>query len=160
VLELRVIAEPIWREVLGEDVELWWMRGTKPERGKVEVEQLDEERVEKWSDGSRADGRAAAATRTKGLYLGQWAIVVDVEEAGVMLAWEEHDRVALDSQRVIQRIWNLQYTQPRSWIEEALLELMQERPRMLMWVKGHVGVKGNEKADMRARWEVGKGWRM
>lgn len=27
------------------------------------------------------------------------------EEVGVLLAWEDHDRVALDSQGVIQRIW-------------------------------------------------------
>ena len=88
--ELRVIAEPILREVL-ENIELRWMQGTKPAEGTVTIEQLDEERVVEWSDGSRAGGRAAGATRTKGLYLGEWATVADAEEAGVLLAWEEHD---------------------------------------------------------------------
>jgi len=48
----------------------------------VEIEQLDVERMEEWSDGSRADGRAAGATRTRVLYLGEWASVADAEEVG------------------------------------------------------------------------------
>jgi len=31
---------------------------------------------------------------------------------------------------------------------------MQQRPRTLMWVRGHQGEKGNEEADRRAREEV------
>jgi len=37
---------------------------------------------------------------------------------------------------------------------------MVERPRTLMWVKGHSGVEGNEKADMMARRTVDMGWRL
>jgi len=67
------------------------------------------EEVEEWTDGSRIDERAAGSTRKKGMYLGSLATVTDTEEVGVMLAWEECDVVALDSQGAIQRIYNLQY---------------------------------------------------
>jgi len=149
--ELRKVAEPILQEVLDEDVELRWMEGTKPGKGVVVIEQLDENAVEEWSDGSRVGGRAAGATRSREWYLGEWAPVADAEEVEVALAWEEYDRVALDTQGAIQRIYNLQHdTRPRSWIEERLWAQMQERPRTLMWVKGHTGVKGNKEADKRA----------
>jgi len=49
---------------------------------------------------SRSDERA---TQTRGMYLGTLVTVADAEAVGVMLAWEESDRVALDSQGVIQR---------------------------------------------------------
>jgi len=35
------------------------------------------------------------------------------------------------------------YQEPRSWVEEKLVRQMVERPRTLMWVKGHGGVEGN-----------------
>ena len=50
--------------------------------------------------------------------MGAVAAVADAEEVGVMLAWEECDIVALDSQGVIQRIQSLQHQPPRSWVEE------------------------------------------
>jgi len=132
------------------------MEGVHGQR-KVTVEELDPGRVEEWSDGSRMDGRAAAATRTRAKYLGTMATVADAEELGVSLAWEENDVVVLDSKGVIQRIQGLAYTQPRSWIEEKLVKQMVEKPRTLMWVKGHSKVERSELADARAKREVGMG---
>jgi len=155
--ELRAIAEPILREILGE-TELRWMEKAKSGCHRVQIEELAVERVEEWSDGSRIDGRAAGATRGEGLYLGEWATVTDAEEAGVMLAWEAGKSVvALDSQGALQRIANLRYTRPGLWIEERLAQLMREEPRTLMWVRGHQGVQGNEEADKRAKREVKAG---
>jgi len=88
------------------------------------------------------------------------ATVADAEELGVSLAWEKGDVGALDSKGVIERIQGLTHQQPRSWIEERLGKQMEERPRTLMWVKGHSGVEGNEMADTRAKREVEWGQRM
>jgi len=158
--ELRKVAEPILREWIEEDAELRWMEGSTTEPRKLKVTELVEERVEEWTDGSRMDGRAAAATRAKAEYLGTMATVADAEELGVSLAWQEYDVVALDSKGVIQRVLGLMHNQPRSWIEEKLVRQMTERPRELMWVKGHDVVEGNEIADERAKREVRRGRRM
>jgi len=86
---LREIAEPILREWVEEDAELRWM-GERVIRGErtMRVVELDEGQVEEWSDGSRMDDRAAAATTTKAKYLGEMATIADAEELGVSLAWE------------------------------------------------------------------------
>jgi len=151
--ELREIAEPILSAIT-EGSELRWMEGVKSEDCQIQIEEPVEEEVEEWFDGSMIEGKAAGATRRKGLYLGEWATVADAEKAGVMLAWKENSVVALDSQGVIQRIGNLRYERPRSWIEEELVRQMCEKPRKLMWVRGHQGVQGNEEADRRAKREV------
>jgi len=57
------------------DAEQRWMRRGDHGGGKVDIERLGRERVEEWSDGSRADGSAAGAARKKGMYLGEWATV-------------------------------------------------------------------------------------
>jgi len=84
--ELRVVAEPILREILEEDTEMRWLQGkNQGGKAKVQVKELVEGEVEEWTDGSMMEGRAAGATREKSLYLGEWATVADAEEVGVML---------------------------------------------------------------------------
>jgi len=104
--------------------------------------------------------REPRGLRGRGMFLGTMATVADAEALGVKLAWEGVDCVALDSQGVLRRTWNLQYEDPQSWIEEALKKQMQERSGVLMWVKGHSGEVRNEEADRRAKMEVEMGWRM
>jgi len=91
--ELREIAEPTIREWVEEDAELRWMEGAPKGRRRVQVAELEEGKVEEWTDGSRMDGRAAAATTRTAEYLGEMATVADAEELGVSIAWEEHDVV-------------------------------------------------------------------
>ena len=54
---------------------------------------LDAHKVEEWTDGSRMEGRAAAATRTTAKYLAMGTMStiadLDAEALGVSLAWEK-----------------------------------------------------------------------
>jgi len=126
----------------------------------VKIEELDKDRVEEWTDGSGMDGRAPTVTRDAAQYLGMMATIADAEALRVSMAWDTCNVVALDSQGVIQRIQGLVFQAPRSWIEERLARQMAERSRVLMWVNGHNGTKGNEAADERAKREVWMGKRM
>jgi len=100
------------------------------------IEGLDIDRVKEWDKCSRIDERAAGAARTVAQYLGTMATIADTETLGVSLAWHTCNKIALDSQGVIQRIHGLTLRAPRSWIEEWLARQMGKRPRVLMWVKG------------------------
>jgi len=121
---------------------------------------LDVDRVEEWTDGSRVDERATGAARTVAQYLGTTAIIADAEALGISLAWDMCGTVAPDNQGVIQRIHGLALRAPRSWIEERLVRQMAKRPRVLLWVKGHDGVEVNEAAGSRAKEKVWRGERM
>jgi len=101
-------------------------------RREVQIEELDVDSVEEWTDGSRIGGRAAGATGEEGMYLGALATIADAEAAGVALAWERCDMMALDNQGVMRRILSLVDQPPWSWIEEKLVGQTMERPRRLM----------------------------
>ena len=79
------------------------------------------EAVEEYSDGSKLDGAAAAATYRLAEYLEMHATVTDAELVGVLLALEDRSHsVALDSQGAIQKLKQLYTQTARSWIEEQL----------------------------------------
>ena len=115
------------------------------------IKEYDEGQVDEYSDGSRIGEAAAAGTTKQAIYLGLHATVTDAEMAGVLLALREgHSRIALDSQAAILKMEQLYVEPARSWIE---LQLQKENKTgcSLMWVRGHAGNKGNEKADRTAK---------
>ena len=67
------------------------MEGTRG-TGTAKVAEFKEARVDKYSDGGRAEGPSpgteatVVATSVEGLYLAQYTTVIDAEEAGDMLA--------------------------------------------------------------------------
>ena len=92
------MAEPIVREWVEEDAEFRWVEGVRAKR-RVQVQDLEADRVEEWADGSRIESRAAAATTTSAKYLGAMATVADAEAMGIAMAWEEKDVVGAGSRR-------------------------------------------------------------
>ena len=121
------------------------------ERKSFTIQDLELNRVQEYSDGSRLEEAAAAATTKRAEYLGMHATVMDAEMLGVLIALEDGSScIALDSQGAIQRLEQL-YTQPaRSWIE-AQLQSENKGGCTLMWVRGHAGVEGNEASDRKAK---------
>ena len=91
----------------GHNVLFQWMEEEVPQqlRPRFRVTEFDEDQVEAYSDGSRIDEAAAAATTEQAAYLGMHATVMDAEMLGVHLAiMAGHTRISLDSQGAISRI--------------------------------------------------------
>jgi len=87
---------------------------------------------------------------------------MDAEVLGIAGAWEEgYTTVKSDSQAAIRRCINLLTAThgARSWIDERVIKAAKknEGARTLVWVKGHSGEEGNERADRRAKERVAEG---
>jgi len=132
-------AEQILREFLEKDVVLTWRSRGDYDRREVQIEEIDVDSVEEWTDDSRIGGQTAGATREEGMYLMTLATIVDAETAGVALAWERCDTVAIDTQGVMRRILSLVDQPPWSWIEEKLVGQTMEDPEDLC---GYTGIAG------------------
>ena len=108
---LRPIAEKILQKRYeGYNVQFKWMEQqlSMVERKPFTVQDLEIERVQEYSDGSRLEEAAAAATTKRAEYLGRHATVTDAEMLGVLIALEDGAScIALDSQGAIQRLEQL-----------------------------------------------------
>ncbi|KAF8425537.1 hypothetical protein EV426DRAFT_595552 [Tirmania nivea] len=66
-----------------------------------------------------------------------------------------------DSTVSVQALLNLSRdTSPRSGIKKELKNLLYKRARQetaIVWVRSHIGISGNEKADRRAAYKLGLG---
>ena len=60
-----------------------------------------------------------------------------------------------DSQAAIQTVHNLSKGQPpRSQIESRIKDALRSPNKDIgLWVRGHIGIPGNKKADKRAEYE-------
>ena len=124
------------------------------------VVQGGERRDPKYTDGSRYNGRTAAATMTEFQYLGEYATVMDAEMLAISMGWRLGRTVATDSQAAIARIMELQHSGPKSWIEEEVIKETGAGRKELLWVPGHAGILGNEMADYKAKQGVHMGMAM
>ena len=121
--ELQEVATKILRNHLEKDTVLRWPKRTRGRNQELEVLESAEAAVGgTYTDGSRIEGRTAAATITRAEYLGRYAIVMDAEILAIAMGWELGDTVITDSQAAIGRIRNLQSERPRGWIEGIVSE--------------------------------------
>ena len=85
--ELRLITEKILQQRYeGHNVQCRWMEHQLDiaERKPVIIQELNLEAVEEYSDGSRLDWAAAAATSRRAEYLGMHATITDTDRKSVV----------------------------------------------------------------------------
>ena len=75
-----------------------------------------------FSDGNRIGSHTAAVAVTRYENLGRWVAVMDAEMSGIAMGWTIADRVATAA---IGRIAELQFSPPRSWIEERVVRAQE-----------------------------------
>ncbi|KAF8422939.1 hypothetical protein EV426DRAFT_669791 [Tirmania nivea] len=116
--------------------------------------------------GKNGEVAAAAVTHVteRGAYLGTLATVADGEEKGITLALGSNAGKLLiltDSMTSKQALLNLgKGAPPRSGIERELKDLLHKRAHLqtaIGWVRSHIGIPGNERADKRAAYESALG---
>ena len=128
-----------------------------------------------YTDGSGAEGIHAAGVysegpcgtkdRSYGSFLGQDASVADAERMAMVCALEREPGmlvIASDSQAAISTVHRLcKGGPPRSGIEVRMKDLLmnQDREVGVLWVRSHMNIPGNEKADRRAALEGIQGTR-
>ena len=95
----------------------------------LEVELVEEGCT--YTDGSRIDGRAAAAPITGAEYLGLFATVMDTDMLGAAMGWEMGTVAATDSQAAIGSIPNLQWERPKGCIAGRVENEVSRRPGLL-----------------------------
>ena len=127
VTELRGVAERILRSsgIEGNTV-FRWPVGTRDRLQHLEVVENTPERGV-YTDGSRLDGRTAAATITSPTFVGRYATVMDAEMLAIAMGWQLGSAVSTDSQAVIG---NLQLDPPKGWIEEKLVRAAKGEVRL------------------------------
>lgn len=113
-----------------------------------------------FTDGTGREGHSAAGICSEGGYLGPLATVQDAELFAIALALEREEGVAIiilsDSRKATQIVYAMSSgDSPRSGIEKRIKAALHRRHKAHMdtaiaWVRGHIGIQGNSKADHTA----------
>lgn len=111
--------------------------------------------------GVHAEDRRDRPSSSYGAFLGTLAAVADAERKGLALCLERETADMLylltDSQAALHTALNLsQGVPPRSGLEVALKKALwnrRDQDTAITWIRSHIGIPGNVKADRRAAYE-------